>query len=314
MSDSHGRQLTVSIVLLLFIAGTAPAGAELQDHGPRGEYFLDTATGLYWFDPGHFHEQARITVDLLSDHSPIWSWATSAEVEALMGQTAETGSDLEDVMGPRHSTIDDDGPRWMGFHFNSGDDGWIVQSHDLPDFATVTATGAQANAYAFGAGAWLVAALDPVTANAVIEDDGIYFHDHATDLYWYDPAEFFLQTREDVEAWLGTHPDWRWATDIEIFGLLGKSTVDGQPLEQALGTRSTSHTSGGPRWIGFFVGTGIHNGLLLQSDIEPGFDILDTGSTQANAGAYNAGAWLVSETDPTGARDENWGAVKRGYE
>lgn len=314
MSAKSTIRVTTTIALLLLFAGTIPAGAELIDIGPRGEYFYDSVNHLYWFDPGNFHDQARVTVDLLPDHSPFWRWATLTEVEALLGQVAEAGSDLEDVMGPRRSTLGNDGPRWLGYYFDSDDDGWIVQSDDTPDFATVTATGAQGNAAAFGSGAWLVSPFIPVPATAMFENDGIYFYDMGTDLYWYDPGEFHGFPRVDVETWLSTHPAWRWATESEVFGLLGKSTMDGQPLELTLGDRTASHTSGGPRWIGFFDGTGLIDGLLIQSDIEPGFDILNTGSTQANAGAFGAGAWLVSETDPSTAQDANWGEIKRGYE
>lgn len=307
------RLCLVAFALSLLLAVAPPAGAELQNHGPYGEYFHDTVTGLYWFDPCAFHDQARITVDFLDAYSSVWSWAAQSEVEALMGQTAEAGSSLEDVMGLRRSTITGGGPRWLGFYFGSGDDGWLVQSDAGPEFATVTTTGPQASAYSLGAGAWFVSAVDPVTATAVLEDDGAYFHDQSTDLYWMDPAEFAGYPRDGVVDWLSANTDWRWATQDEVFGLLGKTAVDGAPIEDVLGARQMTPTSGGPRWVGFYTLNGIVNGLLLQADIEPDFVIVSTGSTQANAGAFDAGAWLVSDIDPTSDEDASWGDVKRDF-
>ncbi len=314
MSEIRPFHLVSAFVLLVLLTGAAPVGAELQNHGPSGEYFHDTATGLYWFDSSHFNNQVHVTLDLLADHSTVWSWATSAEVDALLSQTAEAGSSLEDVMGLRLSTIGTGGPRWVGYYFDSGIDGWIVQSDDTPDFVTVTATGAQGNAAAFGAGAWFVAAVDPMTSTIVLENDGIYFHDLSTDLYWYDPSEFFGFTRSDVEGWLVSNTGWRWATEADVFGMLGMRSVSGAPLDEIIGMESSYIANGGPRWVGYFDQDGIVNGLILQSDIGGDFNILNTGSTQANAGAFNPGAWLVSDIDPTTTRDASWGEVKRDYE
>ena len=307
------RLCLIAPVLLLLLSTVPPAGAEIVDHGPQGEYFHDTVTGLYWFDPALFHEQARVTLDLLADHSMVWGWALQSEVEALMGQTAVAGASLEDAMGLRRSSIANGGPRWLGYYFGSANDGWLVQSDDLPDFATITATSHQAGAASYGAGAWFVSAVDPVIATSVLEDHGDYFRDLSTDLYWCDPSLFFGLSREEVATWLTTHTDWGWATRDEVFGLLGLRTAAGIPLEDVLGTRSSTIVNGGPRWLGYFAEDGVINGLLLQSGIADGFEILDTGSTQANAASFNPGAWLVSEVDPTPNEVESWGDVKRDY-
>jgi len=313
MSKVPAVRLTTTLVLLFLIAATLPASAELEDVGYRGEYFLDNESGLYWFDPCHFHDQARATLDIFSDHSQVWSWATSAEVDALLDQMTAGGEHLEDVMGLRRSTLGGGGPRWLGYYFDSGDDGWIVQSDETPWYVTVTATSPQANATALGAGAWFVARVNPEGETAVLEDDGMYFHDQSTNLYWYDPAEFFSFTRPDVEGWLTANTDWRWATEAEVFGLLGKCTINGNPMEEVMGTRSSTLASGGPRWVGYYIMDGIVNGLLLQADIAPDFYIIVTGSTQANAGAFNPGAWLVSDIDPTPNENASWGDVKQSY-
>jgi hypothetical protein len=312
MSASTFLRSTTVLVLLLLFAGAIPAGAELQNHGPDGEYFHDTVTGLYWFDPANFHEQARITLDLMADYSTTWSWATSGEVDALLNQVSPVGSTIEDVIGPRHSTITG-GMRWLGFYFGSGDDGWLVQSENEPFYTQVTTTGSQANAYHLGGGAWFVSAVDPVTSTAVLEDDGIYFHDLSTDLYWFDPAEFFGYPRSGVLDWLSANTDWRWATEDEVYGLLGKTAVTGDAIEDVMGTRSMTVTGDRPRWVGYYVMDSIINGLLLQADIDPNFTIVTTASTQAGAQNFNPGAWLVSDVDPTPNEDASWGDVKRSY-
>jgi len=312
MSAIPSMRLAAAIVLLLLFAGALPAGAELQNHGPEGEYFHDTVSGLYWFDPACFHGQARITLDLMADHSTTWSWATSGEVDGLLNQVSPVGSTIEEVIGPRHSTITG-GMRWMGFCFGSGDDGWIVQSENEPFYTQITSTDSQANAYNFSCGAWFVSAVDPVTTTAVLEDEGTYFHDLETDLYWCDPSMFFGYTRPDVEGWLATHTAWSWATDQQVYNLLGKTSVDGSAIEDVFGTRSMTVTGNRPRWVGYFVMDGIVNGLLLQADLEPNHTIVTTASTQPGAQNFNPGAWLVSDSDPTPNEGASWGDVKRDY-
>ena len=131
MSAIPSLRIVTVLVLLLLFAGAIPAGAELQNHGPNGEYFHDTVSGLYWFDPANFHEQARITLDLMADYSTTWSWATSGEVDGLLNQVSPVGSTVEDVIGPRHSTLTGGIPRWLGFVYGSGDDGWLIQSENV---------------------------------------------------------------------------------------------------------------------------------------------------------------------------------------
>ncbi len=312
MSRSASTRLAIALAMVLPIAGAVPVLAAVDDHGPAGEYFYDDVNGIYWFDPGHFHGQAHVTVDLLNQYSTVWSYATAGEIENLLGQDAG-GVPLEEVLGERTTTLGGGGPRWIGFYLPSGEDGMIVQSDAGPGFETVTDVAPQANAGAYGAGAWFVAAVDPVVSTAAIEDAGIFFHDLLTDLYWYDPSEFFGVDRADIEIWLGANPAWRWATRDDVYRLLGKRTSDGSPLVEVMGPPSTTLSNDRPRWMGYFAEDGIVNGMLLQADIDPLFDIFSTGSTQANAAAFNPGAWLVTDVDPTPNEAAGWGDVKRSY-
>ena len=143
----------------------SPAGAALINHGSAGEYFHDTATGLYWYDPAQFVGQTRDEMDAFVAASPIWVWATSDQIDALAGQATEGGEDLELVLGDRQYTLEAGGPRWVGYYAHPGQpDGWIVQANNLPD--VVSGTGFQNDAASvpdiLGVGGWMVSRVDPV--------------------------------------------------------------------------------------------------------------------------------------------------------
>ncbi len=147
----------------LLVAG--PASAALIDHGVAGEYFHDTATGLYWYDPAQFVGQSRAEMDAYVAANPHWDWATSAQIQALDGQASSGGVDLEQVMGTRQYTLTGGGPRWLGYYDEPGQpDGWIVQANGSPDI--VSSTGFQHEAAnspdIVGVGGWMVSRVNPV--------------------------------------------------------------------------------------------------------------------------------------------------------
>ena len=143
----------------------SPAAAALIDHGPGSEYFHDTATGLYWYDPAQFVGQTRAQMDAFVTASSHWEWATAAQIGALDGQSSVGGVPLESVMGSRQYTLGNGGPRWLGYYAESGQpDGWAVQAFTSLD--TVSNTGFQNDAANFpgitGVGGWMVSRVDPV--------------------------------------------------------------------------------------------------------------------------------------------------------
>lgn len=142
----------------------SPATAALINHGAQGEYFHDTNTGLYWYDPAQFVGQTREEMDAFVTANANWEWATVADLQNLNGQSAEGGVDLELVMGARQYTLTEGGPRWLGYYAETGQpDGWIVQAM-TPDL--ISSTGFQNNAAdspdITGVGGWMVSRVDPV--------------------------------------------------------------------------------------------------------------------------------------------------------
>jgi hypothetical protein len=310
-----GLFIALSLALMLG-TWTSPGLAELENCGHYGEYFHDTVSGLYWVDPEVFYGGYRTSLDHMATYSPVWDWATSAQIDALVGQSAATGFSLQDVLGLRITTIANGGPRWLGFYAEADPDGWLAESSDTPDFVTMTGSGYQGGAAAMGAGAWLVSSTDPTVTAAVLEDygsSGEYFHDQGTDFYWCDPATFYGMSRAEVITWLGENSGWRWATAEEIYALLGKTSTDGTALVQIMGLRLTTVASGGPRWVGFYDQETEPTGILIQAGIDPHFYLLDTAGTQGGAGSMGVGAWVINEADPTPVAPTTLGGVKALY-
>lgn len=314
MNTTGNRHAVLALLILACVP--RPATAVVTDHSSYGEYFYDVETGLYWFDPGVFAGQPRATIDLLPQHSTVWNWATSAQVDALVGKTAPEGIALEAVLGPRQFTVGNGGPRWIGYHAGTGaPNGWLVESTDEPNFHTITESGSQNGAENWNAGAWLVAVTDPVLAPRLqnLGGAGEYFRDIGTGLYWCDPATFVGQTREQVADWLLANPDWRWATAAEVFALLGKASVGNGMLTDVLGAAQFTVGNGGSRWIGYYDQTTQPDGLLVESTIAPAFHIVTLGGTQTGVASWNPGAWVVSAVDPTPVESATWGTVKASY-
>ncbi len=299
---------------LAVLAATTAAAADLRDHGPNGEFFFDPSSGRYWFDPAAFVGLTRGAAAYIDAYHPDWSWATSAQIDSLLGRTSPSGSSLLEVMGPDQVPIS--GYRWVGYYAETTPNGWLVQTTNGPAYDTITATSGQANADPLNPGAWFVSRVDPVTAPRLenVGDDGEFFYDHATELFWHDPARFVGLTRDDVEDWLAEHPEWRWASAAEVFGLLCRLTAGDVPLEDILGARQYTSGADQPRWIGYYEQASAPDGLLLQCGYGPPYVIATLGSTQTNVATWNPGAWVVAETNPTRAVARTWNGVKRVFE
>ena len=73
----------LSLILL-----TSNLHAELRDWGDEGEYFHDTDTGLYWWDPAEFVGWSYNEINAFITANPTWKWATSDEIDALVGKSS----------------------------------------------------------------------------------------------------------------------------------------------------------------------------------------------------------------------------------
>ncbi|MCP4546922.1 MAG: hypothetical protein GY835_10705 [bacterium] len=300
------------LLTLLLILPALSAQADLVNHGPHGEFFFDEDTGLYWFDPAVFADQIQVTIDLFATHSTFWSWAGSAQVDALNGRSSAGGVHLEEILGTPY--LSGGVYRWLGLYDGSSTEGWILQSDDSPAFTTITQSSHQGGAASLYPGAWLVSNSDPAGLAVLFDvgDGGEYFYDSLTGLYWCDPVTFVGMTRPEIETWLGTNSDWRWAALAEVFALQGKMTYWPGPLTDVMGDGQMQNPSVA-RWIGYYAESGSPDGLILQTDFAPSLHFINAASTQGNVGSWSPGAWIVSDVCPTPTVDINWSRVKTLY-
>lgn len=308
------RAHVLVIAVLTALAGGA-TGAELSNRGPYGEFFFDPGSGLTWCDPDVLTGTDRTALDVfITRNSTGWAWATSAQVDALLGSTAPAGSDLEDVMGAAQTYVGVGAPRWIGYHAGTSPNGWLIQSDNEP-FNVLSQSGGQGDVEAWGPGGWLVNAADPTTLPR-LADQGVHrqlFHDENSGLYWCDPSLFVGFTRDEVTGWLAANPGWRWAAAAEVAALVGRLSVGDVSLVEVMGAPQFFAGVGEPRWIGYYEQASQPDGLLLEANIEPYFHIVTNYGTQSSAAGWNPGAWVVTEGAPTAAAEASWGEVKRIY-
>lgn len=306
------RALTLPIAIVLAAAAGA---AELANRGTYNEFFHDPATGLTWCDPDLLVGADRAELDAFITHNSVgWVWATSAQVDALVGSTSLMGYDLEEIMGPAQAYVGEGAPRWVGYHAGTSPDGWLLQSDTYP-FTVLSQSGGQADAAAWAPGGWLVNPTDPALLPR-LENRGDaleFFHDQGTSLNWCDPGMFVGMTRADVEAWLAANPNWRWATAAEVEGLVGRMVPDFHDLVQVLGEPQMWVGLLEPRWIGYYEQAGQPDGLLLESNLVGYLHMVTAFGTQAGVEAWNPGAWVVTEGEPTPVERASWGRVKGSY-
>jgi hypothetical protein len=309
----HRRVFLLLIVLtLLTLASTATAGL-LDDLGDGGEYFHDDATGLFWFDPAVFLGWTRSDVETFSDLSSVWSLATGAQVDALVGSGVPWTFTLEEVMGPRQDTITGGGPRWVGFCAETSPDGWLLQS-DTEPYDSITGSSSQGSTESFEHGAWMVAAVDPRTAPRLdhLGDTLIpYFHDQATGLYWVHPCSFVGMDRPAIVTWLADHSEWRWAERTEIESLVGKLGVGISDMVDILGEPQFTATGGVPRWIGYYAQETEPDGMAVQAGQGSLLNFLTWAGTQSSVENWDPGAWIVSDVNPTPIESRSFGEIKR---
>ena len=303
----------VLLPIIALLTLTSVAAGELTDHGPDGACFHDDQTTLYWLDPAVFRDANRDAVDRLVTASGTWRWATSTDIDALMGAAVADGVDIESVLGVRQATVGSNAPRWLGFYADTSPDGYLAQAHDVPH-ETIDATGTQGGTASLPHGAWLLTDTDP-SARPRLDHLGAgdvpWFHDQATGLYWSDPETFTGLGRAGVDAWLAANPDWRWATLDEVYGLLGKFAVGDAPLTDVLGAPQQVVTGGVPRWLGYCSGTIATDAVLIQAGgggaIRP---LLTENGLQHLTDESITAAWVVSSVNPTPVRSRTLGQIK----
>ncbi len=167
------KRIVISLAVLapfMLIAGVCRA--DLVDAGTGGDCFFDQDTGITWFDPANFANMTRPDIDALVTGDPNAIWATSAQIDGLLGKSTEGGIPLEDVMGARQFTLSDGGPRWIGYYVQEAQpDGWLAQSYQVPGYDTINGTGFQGNVAQWNPGAWVIkiipTAVEPGTWGAI---------------------------------------------------------------------------------------------------------------------------------------------------
>jgi hypothetical protein len=309
------RPSRLFLMLTVCAAATAQPGSagQLDDVGPNGQFFYDLDAGRFWFDPALFEGEERPLIDDFVTASSRWSWGTSAEISALVGQSCPSGQVLADVLGSPQSGGGGAPPRWFGFHASPDQpDGWYVEATSAP-FTALDGTGGQNLAGELASGAWVTSTLHPVGIPRLsnLGRDGEFFHDEATDLYWCDPAIFAGLSRSEVQAWLDAHPAFRWATLVDVRDLVGRLAAGDVALTEVMGAPQ----SGGddPRWVGYYDLDGQPDGLVIQARWLTPRSLVATWSTQDHAADLNAGAWVITEDDPMPVERPTWSGVKRCF-
>ena len=170
---------TIITPVLIFTSLTA--NATLVNYGNNGEYFFDTNSGLYWWDTANFVGKTKAQIDNFIAVNSDWKYATAAEIDALMNQSADGGVPLTEIMGAQQfETFDINlgtGSRWIGYFDETsadpglpGDpDGWLAQtvlSGGINDPSTIGETGFQNFVINWGPGAWINSITNPVPVPA----------------------------------------------------------------------------------------------------------------------------------------------------
>jgi len=150
-----------------FITATVDPEAmpRLVDLGDSGEYFHDTNTDLYWYDPVAFEGQTRTEIQAWIDGQTEWRWATAEEIQALVGMMTEEDVDTIDILGePQMGGLTS---RWIGYYAQATQpDGMLMEARWFPERSLITNVGTQALVENWDPGAWIVSESDPTPVEA----------------------------------------------------------------------------------------------------------------------------------------------------
>jgi len=256
--------------------------------------------------------ESRASFVMFVDNAAAWDWATSTQIEALVGQSAPVDSELAHVMGEAQMGSIGVTQRWVGYHSDpASPDGWLVQS-DVAPYNVIDTADSQANVSAQTHGAWLLSTTDPLSTPRLTNqgDQGEFFHDESSGLFWCDPDLFLGQTRVEVQGWIDAHDaaGWRFASAAEVRGLVGLMSADDVALTTIMGEPQMSGAT--PRWIGYYDQVTQPDGLLLEARWLPERSMVSTVDTQANVSGWTHGAWVVSENQSSPVESASWTSVK----
>lgn len=204
------KMLCCFVLCLSLILLTSNLHAELRDWGGEGEYFHDTDTGLYWWDPAEFVGWSYSEINAFITANPTWKWATSDEIDALVGKSSEGGVPLTEVMGPHQFQtgffVDGTwyhGSRWIGYYENTpaNPDGWLLQTFldegppVVNDLSMLGDSGFQNNVDNWTHGAWINRAVDPTCPITI--------------------SSSFTETPPDIDGFVG-FGEWTISNRIEL--------------------------------------------------------------------------------------------------
>lgn len=148
-------------------------------------------------------------------------------------------------------------------------------------------------------------------------DDGEFFYDDQTCLYWYDPSSFAGRTIDEINTFVSTHSTWKWADRERLMslssGALGPDP-DATSFRDVLGVETYTDESL-YYWIGFIDpqdapvavclgwdsrAVGISMAMELYSSLEDDENDPALTPVPVISGTILHGAWLYSESDPLG--------------
>ena len=127
-------------------------------------------------------------------------------------------------------------------------------------------------------------------------NQGQFFYDAETKLYWYDPGQFVGAERNETDLFVQQSSIWNWATEFQIDALSGKASHDGSPLTNIMGESQARLLDENERWIGYFGQSSQPNGWFV--DTAGDLSQIDNANSQQNIQTSSPGAWLVSQSDP----------------
>ena len=204
------KMLCCFVLCLSLILLTSNLHAELRDWGGEDEYFHDTDTGLYWWDPAEFVGWSYSEINAFITANPTWKWATSDEIDALVGKSSEGGVPLTEVMGPHQFQtgflVDGTwyhGSRWIGYYENTpaNPDGWLVQTFFdagppvINDLSMLGDSGFQNNVDNWTHGVWINSTVDPTGPITI--------------------SSSFTETPPDIDGFVG-FGEWTISNRIEL--------------------------------------------------------------------------------------------------
>jgi len=180
-----GKSASLLAAVLLAAGLASPAQAVLMNHGDSGEYFFDTDSGLYWWDPEAFVSLSKTEIDDFVAANSKWKYASHFEIDALIGKSSAGGVPLTEVMGAHQletAVLTTSGwfvgSRWIGFYDGIcsladcgilNPDGWIAETVlngdplPLSDLSTIGDAGYQGSVDGRPVrGAWINSRFDPL--------------------------------------------------------------------------------------------------------------------------------------------------------